>query len=180
MIRVGLRPVRGLGGDPQFRRAGRRRSSGWIADRFAWAVLTLVVVAVPRVGVGAEAEVAGASSVPIQVVRFDRGSSSKEMTAAVIRGGRSLYSIDARAGQRLSVSIAAAEDNAVFQIYPPGAQAEHRAYSVEIVGPKALPGAEEGQDAKSWSGVLPTTGVYLVVVGPTYGNATYTLKVAIR
>jgi hypothetical protein len=68
----------------------------------------------------------------------------------------------------------------VFQIYPPGAQAEHRDYGVEIAGAKALPGAEEGADAKSWSGVLPETGAYLVVVGPTYGNATYTLSVAIR
>jgi hypothetical protein len=37
-----------------------------------------------------------------------------------------------------------------------------------------------GEDAKDWSGILPNTGKYLVVVGPTYGNATYTLKVAIH
>ena len=45
---------------------------------------------------------------------------------------------------------------------------------------KALLGAGEGEDCKRWSGVLPDTGTYLVVVGPTRGNATYTLTVAIR
>ena len=68
----------------------------------------------------------------------------------------------------------------MFQIYAPGAQADRRDYGVEIVGAKALPGAGEGEDAKNWSGILPDTGAYLVVVGPTYGNATYTLRVSIR
>ena len=80
----------------------------------------------------------------------------------------------------LSVSISAVEDNAVFQIYAPSAQAERRDFGVEIVGAKALPGAGEGEDAKRWSGVLPNTGTYLVAVGPTYGNATYVLRVAIK
>ena len=78
----------------------------------------------------------------------------KDFSGAVIRGERSLYSIDARSGQRLSVSISAEEDNAVFQIYAPGARAERRDYGVEIVGP-ALPGAGKGEDADTWSGVLP-------------------------
>jgi hypothetical protein len=166
--------------DLQLRRLGQWRRLGWIAARFAWVVLTLLVMASPQVAVRAEAEDANANKVPIEIIRFDRGASGKDISGAVIRGERSLYSIDARSGQQLSVSISAEEDNAVFQIYPPGARAERRDDGVEIVGVKALPGAGEGEDAKEWSGVLPETGTYLVAVGPTRGNATYTLKVAIH
>jgi hypothetical protein len=172
--------VTGLAGDPQVRQPGPWRSMGWITAGFAWVVLTFLVPPMPQIAVRAEAEEAGANRVPIEIIRFDRGASNKDITGAVIRGERSLYSIDARLGQRLSVSISATEDNAVFQIYAPGAQAERHDYGVEIVGAKALPGAGEGEDAKSWSSILPITGTYLVVVGPTYGNATYKLKVAIR
>jgi hypothetical protein len=170
----------GFAADLQFRRRSPWRSLGWIAARFTWVVLTLLVMASPRVAVRAEAEVVDANKVPIEIIRFERGASGKDISGAVIRGERSLYSIDARSGQRLSVSISAEEDNAVFQIYAPGARAERRDYGVEIVGAKALPGAGEGEDAKTWSGVLPETGTYLVAVGPTRGNATYTLKVAIH
>jgi hypothetical protein len=172
--------VRELAGDPRIRGFGLFRNLSWLTGVFGLGVLAFVLMATPRIAVRAEAEEAAANRVPVQIIRFERGASSKDITGAVIRGERSVYSIDARSGQRLSVTISAAEANAVFQIYPPGAQAEHRDYGVEIAGAKALPGAEEGADAKSWSGVLPETGAYLVVVGPTYGNATYTLSVAIR
>jgi hypothetical protein len=166
--------------DLQLRRRGFWRSLGRLGTRFAWIVLTLLVMASPWVAVRAEAEGVDANKVSIEIIRFDRGASGKNISGAVIRGERSLYSIAARSGQRLSVSISAEEDNAVFQIYAPGASAERRDYGVEIIGAKALSGAGEGEDAKEWSGVLAETGTYLVAVGPTRGNATYTLRVAIR
>jgi hypothetical protein len=142
--------------------------------------MTFLVMTLPGVAVRTEAQESNANAVPVEIIRFERGASSKEITGAVIRGERSLYSLDARSRQRLSVSISAAEDNAVFQIYVPGARAERRDYGVEILGGKTLPGAGEGDDAKKWSGVLPDTGGYLVAVGPTRGNATYTLTVSIH
>jgi len=177
---MALYRMRGWAGDPRVRPLGTRWNIGWRAAWFARAALTFLVMAAPGIVVRGEAEEAGADKVPVEVIRFDPGASSKDISGAVIRGERSLYSIGARGGQRLSISITAVEDNAVFQIYPPGVQAEHRDYGVEIVGAKALPGAAEGEDAKAWSGILPATGAYLIVVGPTRGNATYTLKVAIR
>jgi hypothetical protein len=176
---MALYRMRGRAGDPRVRPLGTRWNIGWRAAWFACSVLTFLVMAAPRIVVRGEAGEAGADKV-VEVIRFDPGASSKDISGAVIRGERSLYSIGARGGQRLSISIASVEDNAVFQIYPPGVQAEHRNYGVEIVGAKALPGAAEGEDAKAWSGILPATGAYLIVVGPTRGNATYTLKVAIR
>jgi hypothetical protein len=66
----------------------------------------------------------------------------------------------------MSVRISSLEDNAVFQIYEPG-------------GKQSLPGAGERDDAQQWSGELPTSGDYTIIVGGTRGNATYTLKVTI-
>ena len=128
-------------------------------------------------GIATEAEETDADRVPIEIIRFEQGAFGKDLSGAVIRGVRSLCSLDARSGQRLSVSISAVEDNAVFQIYQPGARAERRDYGVEILGGNTLPGAGEGDDTKKWSGILPDTGTYLLVVGPTRGNTTYTLTV---
>jgi hypothetical protein len=122
---------------------------------------------------------ARADEIVVEPIRFSRGASKKIVTGAVIRGERSLYSIDARAGQRLTLSISAVENNAVFQLYAPGARPERRDYGVEILG-QALAGATQGQDARRWTGILRQDGAYLLVVGPTRGNATYSLTVAIR
>jgi hypothetical protein len=127
----------------QLRRRGPWRRVAWIAAEFAWPVMTFLVIA--SSGIATEAEETGASRVPIEIIRFERGASSKEISGAVIRGERFLYSLNARSGQRLSVGVSAAEDNAVFQIYRPGARAERREYGVEIIGAKTLPGAGEGE-----------------------------------
>ena len=72
-----------------------------------------------------------------------------------------------------------ARNNAVFQVHAPGARPETRDYGLEIVG-QALAGAGEGDDATRWTGTLPQSGSYLVVVGATRGNASYRLTVTIR
>jgi hypothetical protein len=119
------------------------------------------------------------AGVRVEPIRFARGASSAEVHAAVVRGERALYSIAARAGQDLSLRLTSVEDNAAVQIYAPGAKLEMRDSILEVVG-RALPGAGEGEDATRWMGRLPESGSYLLVVGPTRGNATYTLSVAIR
>ena len=98
----------------------------------------------------------------------------------MIRGERSLYSIDARSGHRMGLSISAAEDNAVFQAYTPGARAKRGDYGVEIGAAKRCLEQGKGRTQKDGAGVLPVTGTYLVVVGPTRGNATYKLRVTDR
>ena len=127
--------VTGSAAVSQLRRRGPWRSVAWIAPEFACAVMTFLVIA--SSGPAAAAEDTGANRVPIEIIRFERGASGKDLSGAVIRGERSLYSLDARSGQRLSVSVSAAEDNAVFQIYAPGARAERRDYGVEILGGNA-------------------------------------------
>jgi TolB protein len=99
-------------------------------------------------------------------VTFSPGSNSATLKGSVIRGERDEYLLDARAGQQMSVRISSLEDNAVFQIYEPSSN-------------QALPGAGERDDAREWSGELPTNGDYTIVVGGTKGNASYTLRVTI-
>jgi hypothetical protein len=170
--------VTGSAAVSQLRGRGPWRGVAWIAAEFALAVLIFLVIASSRIV--SEAEETGANAVPVEIVRFERGASGEDLSGAVIRGERSLYSLEARSGQRLSVGVSAAEHNAAFQIYGPGARAERRDFGVEILGGQTLPGAGEGDDAKKWSGVLPDTGTYLVVVGPTRGNARYTLTALIH
>jgi len=100
-------------------------------------------------------------------VRFARGKSSTTIRGAVIRGDRDRYLISAKAGQTMTVKITALEKNAVFQIYRSGEQ-------------ESLSGAGEMDDATKWSGRLPADDEYVIVVGGTRGNASYTLTISIK
>jgi len=101
-----------------------------------------------------------------QRVRFPRGRTTAVLKGAVVRGTQDQYILGARAGQTMTVHITSREKNAVFTILDPRAT--------------ALPGTEEGVDATDWQGELPISGDYSIWVGPTRGNATYTLEVTIR
>ena len=109
----------------------------------------------------------GGAQEPPAAIRFARGRDSAEVRGSVVRGEVRRYSLNARAGQRMQVRISSIEKNAVFQLYRPR-------------NGEPMPGAAEGQDAQSWSGALPVAGTYLLVVGSTRGNASYTLRVSIR
>jgi hypothetical protein len=101
-----------------------------------------------------------------QRVRFGRGRTTAVLRGAVVRGTQDRYILGARAGQTMTVHITSRGRNAVFVILGPDAT--------------ALEGTEEGADATDWSGELPLSGDYSIWVGPTRGNATYTLEVTIR
>ena len=143
------------------------------------AAIALLLVTWPSSVLRAQSDDKNGRSVPVSVIRFAYGASSAIVSGSVIRGERTLYVVDARSGQRLTLSIAAKEKNAAFQVYAPGARAQRREYGVTILG-TALSGAAEGQDTKRWSNVLPRKGTYLVVVGPIRGNAIFRLSVTIR
>jgi hypothetical protein len=100
-------------------------------------------------------------------IRFPRGTTSTTISGAVVRGKQDRYILGAREGQTMTVRIRSTEDNAVFQIYLPGEQ-------------ESLEGAGEGDDAKSWSGKVPVTIDYVIVVGASRGNASYKLDVKIQ
>lgn len=99
-------------------------------------------------------------------IKFAKGRSSTTISGTVIRGDRDTYILGARAGQRMTVRITSLENNAVFQIEAPDGS--------------YLDGAGEMDDARSWSGRLPGSGDYRIVVGGTRGNASYKVTVSIK
>lgn len=127
----------------------------------------------------APAPALGQAEPQVQPIRFARGTSGAEVTGAVVRGERALFSLEARAGQTLTARITAPEGNAVFQIWRPGAVPRQQD-GMAVIDGTALPGAAEGEDARSWSGKLPASGAYLIVVGGTRGNAEFRLSVTVQ
>lgn len=99
-------------------------------------------------------------------IHFEKGKSAAVIDGAVVLGTRNHYFLKAKKGQKMSVEISSAEENATFTILNPQN--------------KVIPGTEEEKDATSWTGFLPSDGQYNIRVGATRGNAEFKLKVAIQ
>ncbi|MGH6844072.1 MAG: hypothetical protein ACRECU_04995 [Methylocella sp.] len=108
-------------------------------------------------------------------VTFRPGAFAADVTGGVPRGLADCWTVQARAGQRVSAKVTSPEHNVVFQIYQPGWTTAEGAPAGQT-----LPGAGEGQDASVFSGILPETGTYLFVLGTTRGGGDYRLRVKIR
>jgi hypothetical protein len=113
-----------------------------------------------------------------QTIQFVKGSHSAVINNSVIRGEVDRYELIAKAGQTMTVEITAEEENAAFTIYLPGWVEKTEDDMTFIEGP-TLSGAGEGEDAVTCEGKLPAGGKYLIEVGGTRGNASYTLKITI-
>jgi hypothetical protein len=111
---------------------------------------------------------AEAAHAKTQAIKFQPGSTNATIKDSVIRGEQTIYLVGAKAGQTMAVEISSTEKNAVFQLQIPGK------------GKNYLPRAGEEDDATSWRGVLPQAGTYKIIVGPTRGNAEYSLRVEIK
>ncbi|HET6647054.1 MAG TPA: hypothetical protein VFH01_06975 [Pyrinomonadaceae bacterium] len=74
------------------------------------------------------------------------------------------YQLRARKGQQMTLHLTSAKKNAVFGIYAPG---------MELI---------EVQNPTDWSGVLPKSGVYEIIVFPQdeATDTTFTLEIVIR
>jgi len=75
------------------------------------------------------------------------------------------YQLRARKGQQMTLHLTSAKKNAVFAVYLPG---------MDLL--------EVGQNAKDWSGKLPKSGNYEIIVFPEdeATDTTFTLEIAIR
>lgn len=111
---------------------------------------------------------------------FATGSTRGIAGGHVLRGARDLYSLTASAGQHMTITLTAPDDNAVFQIYEPGTTIGRDADGLLEFHGTSLHVAGDGNDATRWSGRLPRTGTYLVAVGSTRGNARYSMDVRIE
>lgn len=95
-------------------------------------------------------------------VRFQKGRTTAVLKGAVVRGTEDRYLLGASGGQTMTVHVTSVEDNAVFEISAPGSD-------TALV-----------TEAADWTGELPTSGDYSIIVAPTRGNATYRLEITIR
>ena len=75
------------------------------------------------------------------------------------------YQLRARKGQQMTVHLTSAKKNAVFAIYAPG---------MDLI--------EVPENATDWSGTLPKTGDYEIMVFPQdeATDTTFTLEITIR
>jgi hypothetical protein len=75
------------------------------------------------------------------------------------------YRLRARKGQQMSLNLVSAKKNAVFSVYLPG---------MDLL--------EGAQNVKDWTGTLPKSGDYEIIVFPEdeMTNTTFTLEVTIR
>jgi len=129
----------------------------------------------------AEAAVMAAEPIPSpKPIFFATGSTSGTVGGRVLRGERNLYSVSAKAGQTMTVSLTTPDGNAVFQLYEPGTTIGRDNDGLLEFHGKALHGAAEGEDATRWQGRLPKSGTYLIVVGSTRGNARFSMDVKIE
>jgi hypothetical protein len=140
----------------------------------AFAVLLALLSVPPGIALAAE---------PVPTPKkffFATGSTRGTAAGHVVRGTRDLYSLTASAGQVMTVTITAPDDNAVFQIYEPDTAIVRDANGVLEIQGKAMHGTEEGSDTTRWSGRVPRTGTYLVTVGSTRGNARYSMDIKLE
>ncbi|MDW8202329.1 MAG: hypothetical protein RML75_14135, partial [Cyanobacteriota bacterium SKYGB_h_bin112] len=98
-------------------------------------------------------------------VNFAAGSNTATVENSVVRGTTDTYLLNARAKQRMRVTITSLENNAVFDIVSP---------SGNLLQPET-----SGVDVTNADLTLPETGDYEIVVGGTRGNASYKLRIQI-
>ncbi len=100
-----------------------------------------------------------------QAIRFATGPMDVTVNGSVLSGQRDRYTLSMAKGEMLDVILNSSEGDAVFT----------------ILGPDGNPlmGTEEGRDINNWAVPAPSDGSYAIQVGPTRGNATYTLTVKV-
>lgn len=97
-------------------------------------------------------------------VSFERGKASAEINGEMQIKGDACYTLRARAGQQMSVSLSSVHDYARFNLFPPS---KDHTVAHEIT---------------EWSGVLPETGDYVIALYPKTNDeaGSFTLYVSIK
>ncbi len=112
-------------------------------------------------------------------VAFSKGGSSATYHGGFERNEMDCWTVIAKSGQTLTVKIEAIEKNATFDIYLPQYQIVKTEDGLDVKGKRLTPGGDGDRHLTKWSGVLPTSGRYLINVLSDRGNVTYDLSVAV-
>jgi hypothetical protein len=120
---------------------------------------------------------------PMTVITFSPGSNTSTVNGQLAPGGRDLYSVQAKAGQSMNVSIASAAAIS-FQIYTADTTVARAADGSPLITGRTLPDAGPNDQARAWIGAIPRDGNYLITVsgGPNgpIAPAPYSLTVALQ
>ena len=117
--------------------------------------------------------------IPLLNTTGSRGSSVFEYHNVIRRGELACFRMQTPAATNLHVTVSSAEKTAVFQLYAPGWKIVRQNGGFRFTG-QTLPGAAEGDDARSWTGQYPGNGSILIVIGLTRGGGQYRLHVEVR
>lgn len=107
-------------------------------------------------------------------LQFKKNSSSAVKKGCVVGADIDKYTLEARPGQKMTVTISSEENNASFNLY----------YQTKENW-DMIDGADADDGVKQWTGHLPEgtqeeSNSYRIEVGKQFGNACYTLKVSIK
>jgi hypothetical protein len=107
-------------------------------------------------------------------IKFPKGKTATTIEDGLARGEENEYTVKAKAGQMMTMSITSVEKNAVFDLYELTEGGERTPFFDN--------NGKEVKEVTKWKGKLPGDGAqtYLIVVGATRGGADYKLKVEIK
>lgn len=97
-------------------------------------------------------------------VTFPPGSNSTTLAGQLAPGGRSVYYVQAKAGQTLMVSVMPVATGVSFQVFKADASLAKAADGLPLVTGGTLPDAGPSDNATAWVGAIPREGNYLILV----------------
>ena len=97
-------------------------------------------------------------------VTFPPGSNTSTLAGQLGPGGRTVYYVQAKAGQTLMVSVMPIATGISFQVFKADASLAKGSDGLPVVSGGTLPDAGPTDNATAWIGAIPADGNYLVLV----------------
>jgi hypothetical protein len=97
-------------------------------------------------------------------VTFAPGSNTTTLAGQLAPGGRSVYYVQAKAGQTLMVSVMPVVTGVSFQVFKADAGLAKGADGLPLVSGGTLPDAGPTDNATAWIGAIPRDGNYPILV----------------
>jgi hypothetical protein len=98
------------------------------------------------------------------VVTFAPGATATTLAGQLAPGGRTVYYVQAKAGQTLMVSVMPVATGVTFQVFKADASLAKGADGLPVVTGGTLPDAGPSDNATAWIGAIPRDGNYLILV----------------
>ena len=136
-------------------------------------ILALAIVASASFAVEAQADdnsLQSSGCAPVRQIVFKRNTTQAVVRDVLARTETRCYTFSARTGQKLGVELASGSGNVLFAIYQPGWNLKKGDDDIRQLG-VPLRGAALDDEISHFSGRLPVSGSYLLVVGLLRGGA---------